>query len=67
MLGPLTLMPLMLGMGLGVNWNLAAATKFLPSLMGHMIFGAVLGASYARLALGGERRRTVATSTSRVS
>ncbi len=65
-LGPLTLMPLMLGMGLGANWNLAAATNFLPSLMGHMIFGAVLGASYARLALGGGRRQSVATSTSRV-
>jgi hypothetical protein len=45
-LGPLTLMPLFMGMGLGVNWNLAAMTAAMPSLMGHLIFGAILGASY---------------------
>ena len=48
-LGPLTLMPLFLGMGLGVNWTLAAAQKMLPSLMGHMIFGLVLGLAYGAL------------------
>jgi len=46
-LGPLTLMPLMMGMG--VNWNLAAATQMLPSLMGHLIYGALLGGVYGRL------------------
>jgi hypothetical protein len=45
-LGPLTTMPLFLGMGLGANWNLAAATNALPSLVGHIIFGALLGGYY---------------------
>jgi len=49
LLGPLTLMPLFMGMGLGVNWNLMAATKMLPSLMGHLIFGAILGIVYVLL------------------
>ena len=49
LLGPLTLMPLFLGMGLGVNWNLTAAANMLPSLMGHLIFGAILGVGYAAL------------------
>lgn len=48
-LGPLTLMPLFLGMGLGVNWNLTAAVNMFPSLVGHLIYGAILGASYAWL------------------
>jgi len=43
LLGPLTLMPLMMGMGLGANWNLGAAQAMLPSLMGHLIYGMVLG------------------------
>ncbi len=47
-LGPLTLMPLFMGMGLGVNWNLGAAQAMLPSLMGHAIFGLVLGLAYSR-------------------
>ncbi len=49
LLGPLTLMPLSMGMGLGVNWNLTAATKMMPSLMGHLIFGAILGIGYVLL------------------
>ncbi len=49
LLGPLTLMPLMMGMGLGVNWNAAAASQMLPSLVGHLIYGAILGLSYALL------------------
>ena len=48
-LGPLTLMPLLMGMGLGVNWNLEAAQAMLPSLMGHMMFGLVMGLVYAPL------------------
>ena len=50
LLGPLTLMPLFLGMGFGVNWNLAAATKMLPSLFGHIIYGTLLGVVYGCLA-----------------
>jgi hypothetical protein len=48
-LGPLTLMPLMMGMGLGVNWNLGAAQAMLPSFMGHLVFGMVLGLTYLPL------------------
>jgi len=47
-LGPLTMMPLFTGMGLGVNWNLGAAQAMLPSLMGHAIFGLVLGLAYSK-------------------
>ena len=45
-LGPLTLMPLGMGMGFGVNWTLSAATAAAPSLVGHLVFGGVLGATY---------------------
>ncbi len=45
-LGPLTLMPFFMGMGLGVNWNVAAMGQAVPSLVGHLIFGAVLGVTY---------------------
>ena len=48
-LGPLTLMPLLMGMGFGVNWNVAAAAAMLPSLVGHLMFGGVLGLVYAWL------------------
>ena len=48
-LGPLTLMPLFLGMGLGVNWNLTAAVNMFPSMMGHLIYGAILGIGYVSL------------------
>ena len=49
LLGPLTLMPLLMGMGLGVNWNAEAAARMLPSLVGHLFYGAILGLTYARL------------------
>ena len=45
-LGPLTLMPFFMGMGLGVNWNVAAMGQAMPSLMGHLIFGVILGVTY---------------------
>ncbi len=45
-LGALTLMPLIMGMGLGVNWNASTAVQMLPSLAGHLIYGAILGTSY---------------------
>ena len=48
-LGPLTLMPLFMGMGFGVNWNTAAAAAMLPSLVGHLMFGGVLGLVYTWL------------------
>jgi hypothetical protein len=66
-LGPLTLMPFFMGMGgLGVNWNPAAAASMLPSLMGHAVFGLVLGMAYSRgencliLKLGGSGDQTSA-------
>lgn len=48
-LGPLTLMPLFMGMGLGVNWTVAAMSQALPSLVGHLVFGTVLGVVAGRL------------------
>ncbi len=48
-LGPLTLMPLLMGMGFGVNWNAAAAAAMLPSLVGHLMYGGVLGLVYTWL------------------
>ena len=49
LLGPLTLMPLLMGMGLGVNWNAESAVAMLPSLVGHFIYGAILGTTYVWL------------------
>lgn len=49
LLGPLTLMPLLMGMGLGANWNAHALAQNMPSLMGHLVFGAVLALTYHRL------------------
>lgn len=49
-LGPLVLMPGMMGMGFGANLNLTAAQAALPSLMGHLMYGAILGLVHARLA-----------------
>ena len=48
-LGPLTLMPLLMGMGFGVNWNSAAAAAMLPSLVGHLMYGGILGLVYTWL------------------
>ena len=48
-LGPLTLMPLFMGMGFGVNWNATAAVAMLPSLVGHLIYGGILGVTYSWL------------------
>ena len=49
-LGPLTMMPVMMGMGPTANWNMTAVVDALPSAMGHIIFGLVLGIVYRRLA-----------------
>ena len=42
-------MPWMMGMGFGANLNLASATAALPSLMGHLVYGLVLGLVEAKL------------------
>ncbi len=60
-LGPLTLMPLFMGMGLGVNWTAAAAVAMLPSLGSHLIYGSILGVVYAWLR---QRDLALAASTS---
>lgn len=49
LLGPLTLMPLLMGMGLGANWNAHALAQNVPSLLGHLLFGAILGFTYHRM------------------
>ncbi len=46
-LGPLVIMPLMMGMG--VQFAQAFTTQNLMSLMGHVIYGAVLGGVFALL------------------
>jgi hypothetical protein len=42
-------MPFMMGMGLGVNWTAAAVVGAMPSLMGHLIYGGLLGFVFGRL------------------
>ncbi|MEP7383431.1 MAG: hypothetical protein ABI910_17230 [Gemmatimonadota bacterium] len=49
MIGPLTMMPLMMGMGLRSSWTGSAVVAAMPSLMGHLIFGAITGFVYDRL------------------
>ncbi len=51
MLGPLTLLPILLGDG--PEWSVTAATEAYPALIGHIAYGAALGAAFFRL----ERRR----------
>lgn len=46
-LGPLVLMPLMMGMG--TQFTNAFSAQNLTSLMGHLLFGGVLGLTYAAL------------------
>lgn len=47
-LGPLTFMPWLMGMGLAANWSLAGVRGSAGSLFGHLVFGAVLGYVYQR-------------------
>jgi uncharacterized membrane protein YagU involved in acid resistance len=46
-LGPLTLMPLAMGMGL--QWSGAGIAGSIPSLIGHLIWGVILGLVFERL------------------
>lgn len=52
-LGPLTLMPLLMGAGLGTSWTLSAIAGAVPSLFGHLVFGGLLGATYRWLQTDG--------------
>jgi hypothetical protein len=48
-IGPLTLMPYIMGQGLGANWTVELATALFPSLIGHLVFGTVLGVVFGAL------------------
>ncbi|WP_206341576.1 hypothetical protein [Streptomyces ureilyticus] len=52
-LGPLTLLPVLLGRP--VAWDVATAQELVPSLLGHLAYGAVTAAVLALLS-GGERQ-----------
>ncbi len=47
MMATMGMLPLMMGMGL--NWNAAAASQMGPSLVGHLVYGAILGTTYVWL------------------
>lgn len=47
LLGPLTLLPILLGDR--PTWSVAAATDAYPALIGHVIYGALLGLAFFRL------------------
>ncbi len=48
-IGPMTLMPLMMGMPL--QWTASAVAGTIPSLIWHLIFGGIMGVSYAALTI----------------
>jgi hypothetical protein len=56
LLGPLTLMPVFLGMGLGVNWTSEAVASSMPSLAGHLVYGGILGIVYSLFQVPGSSR-----------
>ena len=45
--GPMTVVPLLLGAG--VNWTFSDVILLLPSLVGHLIYGVVVGTIYGAL------------------
>jgi uncharacterized membrane protein YagU involved in acid resistance len=45
-LGPLTVMPLLLGDAVGSRWSLDNALEMFPSFIGHVVFGLILGFAY---------------------
>ncbi len=55
-LGPLTLMPVM--MGGSPQWTAAAVAGTIPSLIWHLVFGGVMGISYFAAALEVHRLRS---------
>ncbi|MFQ5551367.1 MAG: hypothetical protein ACE5FJ_09040 [Gemmatimonadales bacterium] len=66
LLGPLTFMPLMMGMGLqgvAASWSLGTMVRMMPSVMGHLAYGGVLGAVYGLLHVGYFRRRVAAVAS----
>ncbi|MEO6571507.1 MAG: hypothetical protein ABIO83_08160 [Ilumatobacteraceae bacterium] len=57
-LGPMTLLPLLLGEP--IAWNVEAARLLIPSLFGHLVYGAVTGLAFVVLTRG----RSAATARS---
>jgi uncharacterized membrane protein YagU involved in acid resistance len=43
LLGPLTLLPLLLGEPLRTTWNFDAMLEMFPSLVGHIVYGVIVG------------------------
>jgi uncharacterized membrane protein YagU involved in acid resistance len=46
-IGPMTLLPILLGMETRPDWSLSAAQEHAPSLVAHMLYGAIVGLFYA--------------------
>ena len=42
-IGPLTLMPKLLGEPVGTTWNFDTMLSMFPSFIGHVVYGAILG------------------------
>lgn len=63
-LGPLLFMPWIMGMGFAANLSAAGITASMPSLAGHLVFGAVLGFALHRLADRSSAARPVASTVS---
>jgi hypothetical protein len=55
-LGPLTLMPL--GLGMGLQWTAAAVSGTIPSLLWHVVFGGITGLAY--IAMSGDMAGRIA-------
>ncbi len=74
-LGPLTLMPLLMGKGLAAVWNMDLAVQMLPSLFGHLMYGMLLGLTRALMSVAikvttipaGLHRNEIHTISSRAS
>jgi uncharacterized membrane protein YagU involved in acid resistance len=46
-IGPMTLLPILLGMETRLDWSLHAAQENVPSLVAHMLYGTIVGLFYA--------------------
>jgi hypothetical protein len=46
-IGPMTLLPILLGLETRPDWSLSAAQENVPSLVAHMLYGAIVGLFYA--------------------
>ena len=46
-IGPMTLLPILLGLETQPDWSLGAAQENVPSLVAHMLYGSIVGLFYA--------------------